>query len=144
MARLAPLIRVRRRHVDDKQKILARLYEQLNALDIAAQNLKSRLAEEEALLAAQPELQIFTDFAGFSLRVRAELDHIADQSRKLEQRVDLARDELRDAFAELKKIEIIADAREAAVIKAILKKETEMYDEIGLNRAIRQQKEERR
>ena len=141
MARLASLIRVRRHRVDEKQKVLARLYAQLTALEDKARNLQGRLAAEQDLLTAQPELQAYTDFSGYAMRVRMELEDIATESRKLEQRIDLAREELRDSFTELKKIEIIADARDHAAATAFIKKETAMYDDIGLNRSIRRVKE---
>lgn len=144
MARLAPLIRVRRHNVDEKQKILARLFAQLNALEAREEACRARLAAEQELLVQQPELQAFTDFAGFAARMRVELEDIAVQRQKLEQRVELAQDELRDAFAELKKIEIIAEARDRAAIAAFLKKETAMYDDIGLTRSVRKLKEESR
>ncbi len=143
MARLAPLIRVRRHNVDEKQKILARLFAQMNDLDAKDAACRARLAAEQALLTDQPELQAFTDFAGFAMRMRAEQQEIAVQRHKLEQRIELAQDELREAFTELKKIEIIAEARDRAAIAAFLKKETAMYDDIGLNRSIRIKKEER-
>lgn len=131
MAELDPLIRVRKHAIDQKQKFLAELYRQSEELKQRKEDLENQMVKEKEAV----DLIGFEMFGYFELFVKAAKEKIADNEesqRKLEIRIQAAQDDMRDAFAELKKIEIIAEQRNEEEKKEILKKESDLMDEIGI------------
>jgi flagellar FliJ protein len=107
MARLDPLIKVRKQAVEDKQRVLAELYRQYDALAGAKAQLLADVEREQELVTNKPDdLQArawFTQFAGGVKTKVADLDALM---ARLDTRIVVARDDMRAAFAEYKKIEI--------------------------------------
>lgn len=137
MARLDPLIRVRRHRVEEKQKVLAHLYIQMEALVAEEKAKEERLAKEQALLSENPELQLFSGFGEFANRMKEDIGALKLAQAKIEARIVLAQDDLREAFADLKKVEIIQRERKATERKAADKKEADIMDEVGQTRHAR-------
>lgn len=131
MAELDPLIRVRKHTIDQKQKFLAELYRQSEELKQKKTDLENQMIKEKQAV----DLIGFEMFGYFELFVKAAKEKIAeneDAQKKLEIRIQAAQDDMRDAFAELKKIEMIAEQRKEEEKKEILKKESALMDEIGI------------
>jgi flagellar FliJ protein len=140
MARLDPLIRVRRHRVEEKQKVLAHLYIQMEALQAEEKAREERLAAEQDLLQNNPELQMFSGFADFAKRMKEDIGALKLAQQKIEARITLAQDDLREAFADLKKVEIIQRERKEEERKKADKKEAEIMDEVGQTRHERMRK----
>lgn len=130
---LNSLMRVRKHDVDQRQKALAELYQKAEDLRNQRDSLETQLAlESEKTKEMSPELLEF--FAPYAKKTRSEIKVIDDARIRLEKRILLAQDAMRDAFAELKKIEIIDDRRKAEFLAEINKQEAALMDEIALQR----------
>ena len=140
MADLNSLIRVRRHVVEQKQKFLTALYDQADALEDQKQAMLTQLAIEKVKIEELgTEMLSFFDQYSRAINERiVDLDNAADTLNK---RIDMARDEVREAFSEVKKIEIIQERREAEERAKQDKKESETLDEIAIE-AIQRKKDE--
>jgi flagellar export protein FliJ len=141
MADLNPLIRVRKHVVEQKQKFLAELYRQADEMNRQKQNLIDQLAEEQEKIKDMPA-SMLSYFGPYTEAVRERIKDIAEAISKLETRIDIAREDMREAFAELKKIEITQERREEEEEKEINKKESDELDAIGLEVFRRKQEKE--
>ena len=132
MAELNSLIRVHKHEIEQRQKALAALYKKSEDLKTQRDTLETQLAiESEKTKDMEPELLEF--FMPYAQKTRKEIEAIDDARTRLENRIKLAQDDMRDAFAELKKIEIIDDRRRAEFLAEIEKKESDMMDEIAID-----------
>lgn len=142
MADLDPLIRVRKHAVEQKQKFLAELYRQAEELEAQKKNMLDTLAEERKQV-DQMGVEALGYFGNYSQAVKNRVEDIDDAMKKLNNRIEIARDDMARAFEDLKKIEITQERREAEEQKAIKKKEDDMMDEIALEGYRRKVEEER-
>lgn len=142
MADLDPLIRVRKHAVEQKQKFLAELYRQAEELEAQKKNMLDTLAEERKQV-DQMGVEALGYFGNYSQAVKNRVEDIDDAMKKLNNRIEIARDDMARAFEDLKKIEITQERREAEEQKAIKKKEDDMMDEIALEGYRRKVDEER-
>lgn len=139
MANLKSLIRLRRHTVDQKQKFLAELYRQAEELEAKRKSYEEKLSKERALLEEQEMLEALAWFGRFAEGVKTQIDLINKDISNLEQRIEIARADLRNAFSELKKIEITDERRREAEKKEEQRKETKELDEIGIDTHRRKQ-----
>ena len=132
MAELDGLIRLRRNTVEEKQKILADLYRNVEKLEKRKKALEEKLRKEREAIDNNPELETMTYFGRFEAVVLRDIDRLNEELKKWELRVQIAQDDVRNAFADLKRVEIVDRRRkeeEAAEQKA---KEERELDEIGI------------
>lgn len=141
MADLDPLIRVRKYDVEQRQKFLADLYSQEESLQAQRQKMLDDLAAEEASLDGL-DAQMLTYFSAYKKSVLERVDELNEAIQTVKLRIDMAREAVREAFAELKKIEITNEAREAEYIAELEKKEGQMFDDIALQTFRKQDGEE--
>lgn len=140
MADLEPLIRVRKHTVEQKQKFLAELYRQSEELETEKKSVLERL-EVEREKVKEMQVEMLSYFGPYTDAVKERVSEIDEQRGNLETRIEIAREDMREAFAELKKIEITQERREAEEEAEISKKESDELDEIGLEIFRRQQAE---
>ncbi len=132
MAELESLIKVRRHDIEQKQKALAALYKQ-------SQDLKDMRDEIETQLAIETEkskemgAEMLSYFGPYAKASRKKIEHIDYQRQQLENHIRMAQDAMRDAFAEMKKIEIIDERRKEEELAALEKKLSAELDEIAIN-----------
>lgn len=131
MADLKPLIRVHKYAVEQKQKFLSELYRQAEELEQNKQNLLDTL-EEEKKKVQQMGVEMLSYFGPYSEAVKDRVADIDEALKTLNQRIDMAREDVRLAFAELKKVEITQENREAEEEAALSKKESDTLDDIAL------------
>lgn len=131
MAGLAPLIRVRKHAVEGKQKALAELYRQADALAARRADI---LAALEAERAAAQGVEALTALARYEAGCAARLAEIDRGAAALEPKISAARQAMAGAFAELKKVEIIAGRRADAARRAANKAQGAELDEAALER----------
>ncbi len=132
MADLDSLIRVRKHNVEEKQKVLANLYEVVESLKKECDRLLSqRLLEGEK--AKETNALIQGDFARYSAQVDLKVRAIDKKSEQLEKKISIAQDDVRMAFGDLKKIEIIDKRRKAEHLAEIEKREMDFLDEAAIN-----------
>lgn len=131
MADLEALIRVRRHAVEQKQKFLAELYKQADELEGQKDTMLKTLVEERKKV-DEMGVEALGYFGHYSEAVRGRVEDIDEAMKKLNNRIEIAREDMRDAFAELKKVEITQERREAEEDKELKKKESDLLDEVAL------------
>jgi len=123
-------IRLHKFNVDEAQRRLAELLRLEERLREDLVRLEQELAAEQK---AAESLEASVTYAAFAERVierRNKLNHsIAEVAEQIVQ----ARDGLRDAFAELKKFELAAEAAEERLKKRREQREQAQQDDVALN-----------
>jgi flagellar FliJ protein len=142
MANLLSLIKLRRHTVEEKQKVLAELYREAEMIEATKDTLIERLRKEREALDQNPVVEMFAYFGRFSQNIQRMLERLNLEKRKLEGRINVAQDDVREAFANVKRIEIVQREREAAEKKEQADKESREMDEIGIEGFRRQSEEE--
>lgn len=132
MADLNPLIRVRKHTVEQKQKFLAGLYREAEELAAKKRNLQEEVEKERRALESLESPEAAAQFGLYAEAVRGRIAKIDEAAGKLEVRIKIAQDDMRDAFAELKKIEITQRRRDEEEQEEIDKKESAELDAIGI------------
>ena len=128
---LSTLIRLHEWTVDEKRRALGVLVAGLGTLEDAARGLEAELVAEQRAAAAEPELAGF-GYGFYAVGVIHRRERLADSTAQAEAMIEAARDELHDAYQELKKFEItdaLQRRREAGEADRLERIE---LDEIGL------------
>ena len=136
MADLDPLIRLYQKRVDDKQRVLADLYREVEILETLKGNILDEIESETKVIESMEGMAALDTQSYFGAYLQAMQKKIAvvdDGLKQIERRVNLAREDVRRGFAELKKVEITAESRAAEEGRKQAKKESDLMDEIGLD-----------
>lgn len=133
MADLESLIKVRKHDVEEKQKFLANLYRQLEAMNSSKESILKSLEEEANATEEIATAEAYAYFGRYNTLMRDKIKQIEQEMKKLETRIDIARENMRSAFAEMKKVEIVHETRQKEQAKELLKKENIEMDEIGID-----------
>lgn len=140
MADLSSLIRLHKHELDEKQRRIGLLYDELEKLEMHREKILDQREREMATAAEQPETVSYT-LSGFlekSKRMEQEINsHIFKMNKKIEE----LRDDMLDSFAELKKYELTQDQRLKLEDQERKLKEGRMFDDIALQGYRRQQDE---
>ena len=131
MADLTGLIRVRKYAVEQKQKFLSELYRQAEELEAQKKTMLEQLAAEEAKV-HEMGVEMLSYFAPYAKGVEQRVKEIDYSLKTLNKRIELTRDEVCAAFAELKKVELTQEARDDEEAAEIKKKDDMELDEIAL------------
>lgn len=132
MARLDSLIKVRRYSVEEKQKVLAELFRQVERFEIRKRQFEAEIIKEREALEKEKTPEMLAYFGRYSQIVKRDVGRIEVELKKLDARIRLAQDDIREAFANLKRIEIVAANRKEAERKAQSDKEDSELDAIGI------------
>jgi flagellar FliJ protein len=133
MADLDPLIRLRRYTVDEKQKFLSALYREAENLINKRKALADQLEHEKELAKAEGSPDSISFFGRYAENVRKKLGKFDEHIKKMENRIEGAQEDMRAAFAELKKVEIIKQKRIEREQQAQDHKESRELDEIAID-----------
>lgn len=132
MAELDPLIRVRRHTIEQKQKALAALYAKAEELKNKRDELETELAiEREKAQSMNAELLGY--FVPYAESMKRKIDQVEAERDALENRIQMAQDDMRDAFAELKKVEIIEERRQEEAQAELDKKDADTLDDVAID-----------
>lgn len=132
MADLDPLIRLRRYTVDEKQKFLSALYREAENLINKRNELAAQLEREKELAKAEGSPDSISFFGRYAENVRKKLGKFDEHIKKMENRIEGAQEDMRAAFAELKKVEIIKRKRQEREQEKQDHKESQALDEIAI------------
>lgn len=132
MANLSSLIKLRRHNVEEKQKNLALLYREAEVIENSKNTLIERLRGERAMLDREQTIEMLAYFGRFSQNIHRMIDRLNLEKAKLEMRITVAQDDVREAFANFKRIEIVQRERDATEKKEQEDKESREMDEIGI------------
>lgn len=124
------LIRLHRFQVDEKRRKLAEL-------ELMAQEFRARERELEAQVEAEQKKAGISDVAHFAYPMFAKSvirrrQNILTSIEDIERQLNTAKEELSEAFRELKKYEIIEDNRKRKVRKEVMRTEQAQLDEVAL------------
>lgn len=137
MARkLANLIRIHEWRVDEKRRRLGDLQRMLTEFLEQARRLEEELVREQKVAARVPSEGGYY-YGGYAQAVIARRETLAHSIAKTEDEVAAAREDLREAYRELKKYEVAQANRTAAEKKEEDRRETAVLDEVGLQAFIR-------
>ncbi len=142
MAELDPLIRLYQKRVDDKQRVLADLYRTVEELEGRKQAMLDEIESESKVVESENSIDTQSFFGAYVEGMRKKIARVDDELHKMELLVNAAREEVREGFAELKKVELTAEARAEVEAKKLAKKDSDLMDEIGLDAFRRQQEED--
>lgn len=134
MADLDSLIRVRKHAAQQKQKFLADLYRQAETFFLRKKALEDQLAHERETLDSVEMIEAQVSFGLYAEGVKKKISAIDKEIQRLETRIAMAQDDVRAAFAEMKKIEIIQGRRIESEKQSRRKKEDRSFDDIAIDR----------
>lgn len=132
MANLKPLIRLRRYALDDKRRVLNRLYAEAERLQTLKSVMLDQIEQERAHTDAANTVETIVLFMIYIKNMRRKIEIINEDIAKMEIRIELAMEDMREAFAELKTIEIAQAQRVAEIAAANRRKESAMFDETAI------------
>ncbi len=140
MANLKPLIRVRKHAIEQKQKYLAGLYREAEEHERQKQKLIDEFAHEQKTI-QEMGADMLSFFGAYSKAVEKKREQLDSAIAKLETRITIAQDDMRQAYADLRRIEIVQEKRDRDAAQLMAKKESQELDEIGITRFLAQAEE---
>ena len=133
MADLNPLLRLNKFRLEEKQRVLSKLYAEVEKHEIEKKAiLDSVESEKQAVDENTQHLSLMTAFMNYFQKSKKEVEMINNQISSLEIKINRAIDEMREAFSEFKKIEITRDRRLAEIQQENAKREDVLFSEIAL------------
>ncbi len=132
MADLDPLIRYRKHGVDEKRRALALLYEQVEELEKKKQQIEEQVEQEKKLAEEMASVEASAYLGRYLQGAREKIAAIGAEIRNLDTRITVAQEDMRRAFAEMKKVEITQRKRDEKEKAAQKKKEDNELDEIAI------------
>ena len=129
MKGIKTLIKLRQRELDEQRRIMVSLENQKEQLKNASAKLQQELEQEIALAGQQPDMAHF--FGDFAKRIQNRQQEITNEIATLDQAIAKVADQIAEAFAELKKIEIALENAKKREAESQARKETIALDEIA-------------
>lgn len=140
MKSLKNVIRMQKSALDEKRRELVRLQEEADYLRQAAQKLEDEIiAEQEASKASLEASFAFPNYYKAAMKRR---ERLRQAIRAADHSVELAAEDMRETFQELKRYEIAEAERIAKEVAERKRKEAIMLDETASIRFFRKQQEE--
>lgn len=139
MADLLSLIRLRKHTVEEKQKVLSALYREAEMFQLKKQQMEDQLAQERETAKTNTDAAAY--YGLYAENMRKKIDKIDEAIQRLNKRIEAAQEDVRAAFAEQKKIEIIQRNRDEEEEKERADKEVQLIDDIAID-GFRRKKDE--
>ena len=139
MANLKPLIKLRKFQVEEKQKILAALLREVEKIGKAKSDILMEMKQERKLAEDSGDYETQAAYRYYAERVQQQVRMYNAEINKYNMFIQKAQDDMREAFAEQKKIEIIQAQREAEEEAEENRKDSALMDEVGLVGYIRKE-----
>lgn len=132
MADLKSLIRLRRHAVEEKQKVLAEIYREVEKREGEKKALFARLDKERKAMEGDLNLETREYYGRFKGVIESGVERLNGELRELETRLTIAQEDVRAAFADQKRVEIVHERRKDEEQAAIDMKESNEMDDIGV------------
>jgi len=129
---LKALIRLHQWTVDEKRRKLGQLLKMLAELEDKSKRLEEEVIEEQAAAARNPETAGHL-YGNYARQVIERRERLAKSIASMEQEIAVARDELNEAYRELKKFQVAQEVRDRRAALEAARREQNVLDEIGLN-----------
>lgn len=139
MANLKPLIKLRKYQVEEKQKILAALLRSVEEIESKKRAILLSIKEERRIAEESDDYETQASFRMYAERAREQVKIYDGEIRKYNFLIDKAQEDMREAFSEQKKIEIIQKEREAEERAEENRKDGARMDEVGISGFLRKE-----
>jgi len=133
MADLEPLIKFRKHTVDEKRRFLAQLYREAEMMERQKQVIEDQMAHEIEMAKEMQTAEAQAYLGKYLEGARRKVKAMEMSLKKMDVRIAAAQEDMRAAFAEMKKIEITQRNRDERDAAALRKKEGQELDEIGID-----------
>ena len=137
MADLKPLIKLRKYQVEEKQKILAALLREVEKFEEKKREILITIKEERKIAEASEDYETQASFRMYAERARHQVRIQDGEIRKYNMLIQRAQEDMREAFSEMKKIEIIQQNRDTEERLEENRKDSARMDEVGMTGFIR-------
>jgi flagellar biosynthesis chaperone FliJ len=133
MADLNPLLQLRKFRLEEKQRALSRLYGQVEELETEKRAILDSVESEKSTVDDNmAHFALMSSFMAYVQKSKKQVEEINKKISALEIKIRRAVDETREAFGEMKKIEITRDRRLQEIQRENQKKEDALFSEIAL------------
>lgn len=132
MADLDGLIRYRKHIVDEKQKLLAELFRQAEAIEQRKQAIIDQMTMERAAAHESNDMHTLTALGLYMQGVQSKVKKFDKELAFLDDRIQTAQDSVRESFGEQKKAEIVQRKRQAREVIALNEKDAQELDAIAI------------
>ncbi len=132
MADLNPLIRYRKHAVDEKQRVLSDFYRKAEELQASRQAVLDEMEREKKLAQEDGSLDANAFLGRYLEGAKSKIAALDKEIRQMETRILIAQEDIRNAFAEMKKVEITQKQRQDRDKAAAEQKETQELDDIAI------------
>lgn len=128
---LNTLIRLNEWNVDERRRELGALLKSITEFENGLERLREEVVNEQnAAMAAPDEAGFF--YGSYAQAVIGRRETLNEGIRRMETQVASARDQLNEAYRELKKFEVAQKTRDERQAKELARREQGVLDEIGL------------
>ena len=128
---LKGLIRLHQWVVDEKRRKLGELLKMLVELEEQARRLEAEVVEEQKAAAKAPETAGFL-YGNYARHVIERRERLAKSIASMEQQTAAAREELNEAYREIKKFQVAQEVRDRRAALEAARREQIVLDEVGL------------
>lgn len=142
-ANMKNLIRLHEWNVDEKQRKVGELSRLQAELETQLVTLEDEHARERVAAAADP-IGAGLTYPAYQEHVTQRSDNLKDSIEQMDIVIRFARDELSEAYRELKKFETVDNARQLREAQELARREQIMLDEIAVNQFRRKKAAEAR
>lgn len=132
MANLKPLIKFRSFQVDEKRRVLASLFEEAVKLEEKRTKILDTIDRETKAAKAAASFDMLRSLGTYVKGAKMRLEKLAEEIKRIDLRITIAQDDLRDHFTELKEIEILHGRRLEQEREKNERREAEIMSEIGI------------
>lgn len=142
MADLDPLIKLKKFELNEKQRRLAQLYREQETMELRKSNLLDQLRHELQVMEDIGGIDALSTYTRYSFAVKLKVEAINEEISKIQTRIDIALNDIRENFSDLKKVEITQNKRLEEIAKENQKKEDMFFNEVAIERHYRLLNEE--
>lgn len=132
MADLDGLIRYRKHIVEEKQKIISELYREAERVERQKQTILEQMEKERAVAEAMEGTDALSYLGRYLEGARTKIKVLEHTLEKMEARIMAAQEDMRAAFAEQKKVQIVQRTRQEREETEEKKREDKELDDIAV------------
>lgn len=128
---LKGLIRLHQWVVDEKRRTLGDLLKLIAELEDQVRRLEAEVVAEQKAAANAPETAGFL-YGNYARHVIERRERLAKSIASAERQIAAAREELNEAYRDLKKFQVAQEVRDRRAVLAAARREQNVLDEVGL------------
>lgn len=141
MANLEPVIRYQKYQLDEKRRFIARLFAEAEKVYNHKARMLDEVKRERSFVDQSEDPRVITGFLTYQNQMKKRVALINVEIGRIDARIGVAQDDLRESFTELKKFEIIQRNRLARMRRELERKEAQVFDAIAVEGFFRAREE---